>query len=38
MWALGRRDEAKKLWRSANEKDSKNETLRSTLQRLQIKL
>jgi tetratricopeptide (TPR) repeat protein len=38
MWALGRQDEAKKLWRSANEKDSKNETLRSTLQRLQIKL
>lgn len=38
MWAMGRRDEAKKLWRSANDKDPKNETLRATLQRLQIKL
>ena len=38
MWAMGRQDEAKKLWRSANDKDPKNETLRATLQRLQIKL
>jgi len=38
LWKLGRHDEAKKLWRSANEKDPKNETLKSTLQRLQIKL
>ena len=38
LWKLGRQDEAKKLWRSANEKDPKNETLKSTLQRLQIKL
>jgi len=26
------------VWRSANEKDPKNETLKSTLQRLNIKL
>ena len=38
LWKLGRQDEAKKLWRSANDKDPKNETLRATLQRLQIKL
>ncbi|NDC07913.1 MAG: hypothetical protein EBZ75_01010 [Oxalobacteraceae bacterium] len=38
MWTMGRQDEAKKLWRSANDKDPKNETLRTTLQRLQIKL
>ena len=38
MWKMGRQDEAKKLWRSANDKDPKNETLRATLQRLQIKL
>ncbi|MFM7483375.1 MAG: tetratricopeptide repeat protein, partial [Burkholderiaceae bacterium] len=38
LWKLGRHEEAKKLWRSANEKDPKNETLKSTLQRLQIKL
>lgn len=38
LWQLGRQDDAKKLWRSANEKDPKNETLRSTLQRLQIQL
>ena len=38
MWKMGRQDEAKKLWRSANDKDPKNETLRTTLQRLQIKL
>jgi hypothetical protein len=37
MWAMGRQDEAKKLWRTANDKDPKNETLRATLQRLQIK-
>ena len=38
MWTMGRQDDAKKLWRSANDKDPKNETLRTTLQRLQIKL
>ncbi|MCE2832080.1 MAG: tetratricopeptide repeat protein [Oxalobacteraceae bacterium] len=38
MWKMGRQDEAKKLWRSANDKDPKNETLKATLQRLQIKL
>jgi tetratricopeptide (TPR) repeat protein len=38
LWKMGRQDEAKKLWRSANDKDPKNETLRATLQRLQIKL
>ena len=38
MWKMGQQDEAKKLWRTANDKDPKNETLRATLQRLQIKL
>jgi Flp pilus assembly protein TadD len=38
LWKLGREDEAKAVWRSANEKDPKNETLKSTLQRLNIKL
>jgi tetratricopeptide (TPR) repeat protein len=38
LWKLGREDEAKKLWRSANAKNPKNETLRGTLQRLQVKL
>ncbi len=38
LWKLGREDEAKKLWRNANAKDPKNETLKGTLQRLQVKL
>lgn len=38
LWARGREDEAKQLWRNANAKDPKNETLKGTLQRLQVKL
>jgi tetratricopeptide (TPR) repeat protein len=38
LWVLGREDEAKKLWRNANAKDPRNETLKGTLQRLQVKL
>ncbi len=38
LWARGREEEAKQLWRNANAKDPKNETLKGTLQRLQVKL
>ena len=38
LWVKGREDEAKKLWRSAGSKDPKNETLKNTLLRLQVKL
>ena len=38
LWVRGREDEARKLWRNAGSKDPKNETLKSTLQRLQVKL
>lgn len=38
LWAKGQEDEAKKLWRNASSKDPKNQTLKGTLQRLQIKL
>jgi Flp pilus assembly protein TadD len=38
LWVRGREDEAKKLWRNAGGRDSKNDTLKSTLHRLQIKL
>ena len=38
LWVRGREEEAKKLWRNAGGRDTKNDTLKSTLQRLQIKL
>ena len=38
LWARGREEEAKQLWRNANAKDPKNETLKGTLQRLRVKL
>ena len=38
LWVLGREDEAKKLWRNAGRENPENETLKSTLQRLQVKL
>lgn len=38
LWVKGREDDAKKLWRTANSKDPKNETLKGTLIRLQVKL
>ncbi len=38
LWVKGREDDAKKLWRNASTKDPKNETLKGTLTRLQVKL
>lgn len=38
LWVSGKREDAKKLWRDANGKDPKNDTLKSTLARLQVKL
>lgn len=38
LWALGQRDDARKLWREASVKDPKNDTLKSTLGRLQVHL
>jgi hypothetical protein len=38
LWARGREDEAKRLWRKAGGEDSKNDTLKNTLKRLQVKL
>jgi hypothetical protein len=38
LWVVGQREAAKKLWRDANTKDPKNDTLRNTLTRLQVRL
>lgn len=38
LWLRGREEEAKKLWRFASGKDPKNESLKGTLERLQVKL
>ncbi len=38
LWMRGREEEAKKLWRRAGGEDPKNDTLKSTLKRLQVKL
>ena len=38
LWSTGQREDAKKLWRDANTKDPKNDTLKSTLARLQVSL
>ncbi|MDB5796469.1 MAG: tetratricopeptide repeat protein [Paucimonas sp.] len=38
LWVIGLRDDARKFFRDANTKDPKNDTLRSTLARLQVKL
>lgn len=38
LWARGKQDEAKKIWREAQAKDPANEVLRSTLARLNVKL
>jgi Flp pilus assembly protein TadD len=38
LWARGQREDARKLWRDASSKDPKNDTLRSTLGRLQVHL
>ncbi len=38
LWALGRRDEARRIWRQAQARDGSNEVLRETLARLQVGL
>lgn len=38
LWVKGQRDDAQKLWRDARSKDPKNDALKSTLARLQVKL
>ncbi len=38
LWVTGRKDEAIRLWREAAEKDAQNDTLKSTLKRLGVKL
>jgi tetratricopeptide (TPR) repeat protein len=38
LWALGRKDEARRYWREAREKDAANEVLRETLTRLRVDL
>lgn len=38
LWVLGRRDEARKVWREARERDATNEVLRETLTRLKVDL
>jgi tetratricopeptide (TPR) repeat protein len=37
LWVTGRKDEAKKIWREGGVKDPKNDTLKSTLKRLNDK-
>lgn len=38
LWTKGQKEDAKSLWRDANSKDPKNDTLKSTLARLQVRL
>jgi Flp pilus assembly protein TadD len=38
LWALGRTDEARKVWRDVQTREPSNEVLRETLARLQVKL
>lgn len=38
LWVKGQKEDAKSLWREANSKDPKNDTLKSTLARLQVNL
>ena len=38
LWKKGQKDDAQKLWREARAKDPKNDTLKSTLARLQLSL
>lgn len=38
LWQKGKKADAQKLWREARVKDPKNDTLRSTLARLQLSL
>jgi tetratricopeptide (TPR) repeat protein len=36
LWSLGRKDEARRIWREARAKDAANEVLRETLTRLRV--
>ncbi|MBI1892433.1 MAG: tetratricopeptide repeat protein [Burkholderiales bacterium] len=38
LWVNGKKEEAQKLWRDAKSKDPQNDTLKSTLLRLQVSL
>jgi tetratricopeptide (TPR) repeat protein len=38
LWAKGEKGTAQELWREANQKDPENDTLKSTLARLRVKL
>jgi tetratricopeptide (TPR) repeat protein len=38
LWASGRRDDARRVWREGRERDGANEVLRETLARLQVRL
>lgn len=38
LWVKGQQEDAKKLWRDANTKDPKNDVLKNTLSRLQVRL
>jgi Flp pilus assembly protein TadD len=38
MWSQGERDEAIKIWRKAQARDAKNESLLDTIKRLQVQL
>ncbi|MFZ6759838.1 tetratricopeptide repeat protein [Undibacterium sp. Ji50W] len=37
LWTMGQKDNAKKIWRDAQQKDPDNQTLKSTLDRLKVK-
>jgi Flp pilus assembly protein TadD len=38
LWAAGKTDEARQLWRDARRKDPDNQTLQQTLTRLKVSL
>ncbi len=38
LWAMGRQDEARRIWREARGRDAANEVLRETLARLRVQL
>lgn len=38
LWALGQRDEARKVWRESRDRDARNKVLRDTLARLKVDL
>jgi release factor glutamine methyltransferase len=38
LWAMGQRDEARRIWRESKGRDAANEVLRETLARLRVDL